>query len=60
MPEEELIKRAGIYARISDDREQTQLGVNRQVADCEQRAEERGWEVVECYIDNDLSAWKGG
>ena len=52
--------RAGIYARISEDRDETQLGVKRQLEDTEALAEQRGWEVVEHYIDNDLSAWKGG
>ena len=52
--------RAGIYTRISEDREDTQLGVHRQLEDCERLADERGWEVVERYKDNDISAWKGG
>lgn len=52
--------RAGVYARISEDRDETQAGVGRQLADCEQLAAARGWEAVERYVDNDLSAWKGG
>lgn len=51
--------RAGIYARISEDRDETQAGVGRQVEDCETLARSRRWEVVERYIDNDLSAYKG-
>jgi DNA invertase Pin-like site-specific DNA recombinase len=49
----------GIYARISSDREGDQLGVRRQVADCEQLAERRGFVVVERYVDDDVSAWSG-
>ncbi len=52
--------RAGIYTRISEDRDETQLGVTRQLRDCERLADARGWEVVERYVDNDVSAWKGG
>ena len=52
--------RAAIYARISEDRDETQLGVGRQLEDCERLADARGWDVAERYIDNDLSAWKGG
>ncbi len=51
--------RAGIYARISEDRDETQAGVGRQVEDCEALARSRGWEVVDRYVDNDLSAYKG-
>lgn len=49
----------GIYARISSDREGDQLGVRRQIADCERRAVERGWVVAERYVDDDVSAWSG-
>jgi DNA invertase Pin-like site-specific DNA recombinase len=51
--------RAGIYARISEDRDETQLGVQRQVADCKELAARRGWEVADEYVDNDLSAYSG-
>ncbi len=51
--------RAAIYARISEDRDETQAGVGRQLEDCERLAELRGWEVVERYVDNDLSAYRG-
>ncbi|MDP9250113.1 MAG: recombinase family protein, partial [Chloroflexota bacterium] len=50
---------AGIYVRISEDREGAGLGVKRQEADCRERAERLGWEVAEVYIDNDLSAYNG-
>lgn len=51
--------KAGIYARISEDRDETQAGVGRQLEDCERLAGARGWEVVERYVDNDLSAYLG-
>ena len=51
--------RAGIYARISSDREGEALGVQRQLADCERLAERKGWQVVERYVDDDVSAWSG-
>ncbi|MDQ1206622.1 recombinase family protein [Microbacterium sp. SORGH_AS_0862] len=48
--------RAGIYVRISKDTEGTELGVTRQREDCERVAATRGWEVVQVYSDNDVSA----
>jgi site-specific DNA recombinase len=51
--------RAGIYARISSDREGDGLGVARQIEDCERLAERKGWRVVEQYVDDDVSAWSG-
>jgi site-specific DNA recombinase len=51
--------RAAIYARISDDRAGKGLGVKRQVEDCERLIAERGWSVVERYVDNDTSAYRG-
>src|SRR5919202_223900 len=51
--------RAGIYARISSDREGDNLAISRQLADCERLAERRGWTVVERYIDSHISAYNG-
>jgi DNA invertase Pin-like site-specific DNA recombinase len=51
--------RAGIYARISSDREGDNLAVSRQLADCEALAERKGWSVVERYVDSDISAYSG-
>jgi site-specific DNA recombinase len=48
--------RAVIYARISADREGRELGVQRQEEDCRLLAAERGWNVVDIYVDNDISA----
>ena len=50
---------AGIYCRISEDREGAGLGIERQREDCEALAMERGWEVVGTYADNDISAYSG-
>lgn len=51
---------SAIYARISDDPKGRELGVGRQVSDCVALAERTGWHVGEHYIDNDVSATKGG
>jgi DNA invertase Pin-like site-specific DNA recombinase len=48
--------RVAIYCRISDDRDGEGLGVERQREDCIRRAEREGWEIVEVFIDNDISA----
>ncbi|MDO8308067.1 MAG: recombinase family protein [Actinomycetota bacterium] len=48
---------AAIYARISQDRDATASGVDRQVLECRAKALELGWEVVSTYIDNDASAY---
>ena len=48
-----------MYARISSDREGDNLAISRQLADCEQLAERRGWTVVERYVDSDISAYSG-
>ncbi|MEU3667579.1 recombinase family protein [Streptomyces virginiae] len=52
-------RRAVIYARISQDRTGAHLGVDRQVEDCQSLADRMGWEVVETYVDNDISAYSG-
>ncbi|WP_432170949.1 recombinase family protein [Streptomyces sp. 1222.5] len=51
--------RAVIYCRISQDRTGAGLGVDRQREDCEALAERNGWDVVEVYVDNDISAYSG-
>ena len=50
--------RAGIYARISSDREADGLAIGRQLEDCQRVAVERGWQVYERYVDQDVSAYK--
>ncbi|MEU5394554.1 recombinase family protein [Streptomyces tibetensis] len=49
--------RAVIYCRISQDRTGAGLGVDRQLEDCEKLAERNSWDVVETYVDNDVSAF---
>lgn len=51
--------RAVIYVRISQDRTGAGLGVDRQREDCEALAKRMGYEVVEVYPDNDISAFSG-
>ncbi|MFE8944533.1 recombinase family protein [Streptomyces sp. NPDC007856] len=51
--------RAVIYCRISQDRTGAGLGVDRQREDCEALAERNHWDVVEVYVDNDVSAFSG-
>jgi site-specific DNA recombinase len=53
------VTRAGIYVRISEDREGAGLGVQRQEADCRQLATRLGWDVQQIYTDNDVSAYRG-
>ncbi|WGX98777.1 recombinase family protein [Nocardioides sp. L-11A] len=48
--------RAAIYVRISRDYAGEQLGVQRQQEDCEALAGQLGWQIVDVYIDNDVSA----
>lgn len=52
--------RPAIYVRISDDREGEAKGVKRQLEDCRELVEQRGWPVAAEYNDNDVSAWKRG
>jgi len=51
--------RAVIYTRISKDVARTGAGVRRQLADCRQFVEEKGWKVVKVLTDNDTSAFSG-
>lgn len=50
--------RAGIYVRISADRAEG-AGVRRQEEDGRKLAASLGWEVVDVYSDNDISAYSG-
>jgi DNA invertase Pin-like site-specific DNA recombinase len=47
---------AGIYRRISDDREGRELGIQRQEEDNRKLAERLGVKVVDIYSDSDTSA----
>src|SRR5215218_3138042 len=51
--------RAAIYCRISRDPRGDLLGVQRQEPPCRELCERLGWEVVEVYTDDDLSAYNG-
>lgn len=51
--------RAGVYARISQDRGGAGLGVERQIEDCSKVVADRGWRLAETYVDNDVSASTG-
>jgi DNA invertase Pin-like site-specific DNA recombinase len=51
--------RVGIYARISRDDRDTQLGVNRQIKDVTELVDRLGWTVTGTYVDNDVSATSG-
>jgi site-specific DNA recombinase len=52
-----MTKRAAIYVRISKDDTDDAAGVRRQEEDCRRLALERGFDVVEVYRDNDVSAY---
>lgn len=52
-------RRAGIYLRISEDRTGREAGVQRQEKDCQALGTRLGWEIVETYVDNDVSAYNG-
>lgn len=47
---------AAIYRRISQDREGSELGVERQEAECRELAERLGLTIVAVYTDNDTGA----
>ena len=53
------VRAAAIYARISSDQDGPTLGVQRQLEDCRKLAADRGWQVGDEYVDNDLSAYSG-
>ena len=52
-------RRAALYLRISSDPDGERAGVERQRADCEALARRNGWEIVEVFEDNDVSAYSG-
>src|SRR5271163_144426 len=51
--------RTAIYTRISADQTGERLGVERQLEDCQAKADQLGWTVTARYDDNDLSAFNG-
>jgi DNA invertase Pin-like site-specific DNA recombinase len=48
--------RCGIYLRVSLDATGEHLAVSRQREDCQRIAAERGWTIVDEYVDNSISA----
>lgn len=53
-------RRAGIYVRISQDRNASNAGVEAQEEECRTLAESLGWTVIgDVYSDNDTSAYSG-
>lgn len=52
-------RRVGIYCRISDDREGSEAGVDRQENLCRDYVKSKNWTLVQVYTDNDISASKG-
>jgi site-specific DNA recombinase len=55
-PRQEHTQRAAIYCRISRDRYETTLGVQRQERLCRDLCERHGWSVIQVFTDNDVSA----
>jgi len=53
------MKRAVIYARISQDQSGERAGVERQEHACRGLAQARGWDVVAVEVDNSISASTG-
>jgi DNA invertase Pin-like site-specific DNA recombinase len=51
-------RRAGIYVRISDDREGEAVKVGVQEKDCRVLAGRYSWAIAEVYVENDTSAFK--
>lgn len=51
--------KAAIYTRISDDQTGEGLGVRRQEEDCRALVDGLGWQIVDLYQDNDISATSG-
>lgn len=53
------MRRAAIYCRIWQDRAGASLGIARQEADYRALVERQGWQVIDVYPDNDVSAYSG-
>ena len=51
--------KTAIYTRISADQTGEGLGVARQLEDCTALAQRLGWDIVQIYTDNDISAYNG-
>ena len=54
-----MSRKVGIYARVSKvEAERNESSVPVQLAECQQRARQEGWSVVDQYTDEGISAWK--
>src|SRR5215207_7016362 len=51
-------RRAGVYVRISKDDEGDELGVRRQEKLCREVGAKIGWDIVDVYADDNISAYK--
>jgi site-specific DNA recombinase len=51
--------RAALYCRLSQDRDGTKKGTDRQEKDCRALAQREGLTVVEVFVDDDRSAYSG-
>ncbi|HEV7980591.1 recombinase family protein [Amycolatopsis sp.] len=49
-------RRCAIYLRVSLDATGEQLAVQRQRADCQRIADQRGWQIIGEFVDNSISA----
>ena len=52
-------RRAGIYVRVSQDRDGASESPTRQADDCRALCARNGWQVVRVYEDRDISAYSG-
>lgn len=53
-----LPSRALALVRISDDRDDSRVGVGRQEEDCRALADRLGWTIAEVVVENDTSAYQ--
>ncbi|WP_246430472.1 recombinase family protein [Streptomyces rectiverticillatus] len=54
-----MTTRAAIYVRISQDRDGAGLGIARQEEGCRALCARKGWDAIDVYPDNDVSACSG-
>jgi site-specific DNA recombinase len=52
-------KAAAVYARLSLDKNDDRLGIDRQLELCRKLAREKHWTIAEEYVDNSISAFNG-
>lgn len=58
LPSDFDIEQAAVYLRVSLDRDGDEKAITRQREDAKAVARMRGWEIVETYVDNSVSASK--